>query len=74
MCHMFSSHVKLLVCCKFLLRTRKEIRTHVGDLDVAAVPCGFGRAIGNKVGLTLSPLYFELQKKIFCLLSILKCV
>jgi len=28
---------------------RKSIRTHVGDLDVAAVPCGFGRAIGNKV-------------------------
>ncbi|XP_013605714.1 PREDICTED: type I inositol polyphosphate 5-phosphatase 13-like isoform X1 [Brassica oleracea var. oleracea] len=32
------------------LWARKEIRTHVGDLDVAAVPCGFGRAIGNKGG------------------------
>ncbi|KAJ4914520.1 hypothetical protein Rs2_00070 [Raphanus sativus] len=37
------------------LWARKEIRTHVGDLDVAAVPCGFGRAIGNKgaVGLRI---------------------
>lgn len=23
----------------------------VGDIDAAAVPCGFGRAIGNKVNL-----------------------
>ncbi|KAK6914440.1 Endonuclease/exonuclease/phosphatase [Dillenia turbinata] len=32
---------------------RKSIRTHVGDVDAAAVACGFGRAIGNKgaVGL-----------------------
>lgn len=28
---------------------RKTVRTHVGDLDVAAVACGLGRAIGNKV-------------------------
>ncbi|THF96360.1 hypothetical protein TEA_011987 [Camellia sinensis var. sinensis] len=28
---------------------RNNIRGHVGDVDVAAVPCGFGRAIGNKV-------------------------
>ncbi|KAJ0244997.1 Type I inositol polyphosphate 5-phosphatase 13 [Hirschfeldia incana] len=35
------------------LWARKEIRTHVGDLDVAAVPCGFGRAIGNKGGVGL---------------------
>ncbi|KAF5959225.1 hypothetical protein HYC85_000434 [Camellia sinensis] len=27
---------------------RNNIRGHVGDVDVAAVPCGFGRAIGNK--------------------------
>ncbi|KAL8166219.1 hypothetical protein V2J09_007718 [Rumex salicifolius] len=34
---------------------RKKLRTHVGDVDVAAVPCGFGRAIGNKgaVGLRI---------------------
>ncbi|CAG7874887.1 unnamed protein product [Brassica rapa] len=35
------------------LWVRKDIRTHVGDLDVAAVPCGFGRAIGNKGGVGL---------------------
>lgn len=28
---------------------RNNIRGHVGDVDVAAVPCGLGRAIGNKV-------------------------
>lgn len=33
----------------FLSRVRKSIRTFVGDLDVAAVACGLGRAIGNKV-------------------------
>ncbi|XP_058217182.1 type II inositol polyphosphate 5-phosphatase 15 [Rhododendron vialii] len=34
---------------------RDNIRDHVGDVDVAAVPCGFGRAIGNKgaVGLRM---------------------
>ncbi|KAK9288500.1 hypothetical protein L1049_016959 [Liquidambar formosana] len=34
---------------------RKSIRPHVGDIDAAAVPCGFGRAIGNKgaVGLRM---------------------
>ncbi|CAB4316147.1 unnamed protein product [Prunus armeniaca] len=34
---------------------RNNIRTHVGDVDAAAVPCGFGRAIGNKgaVGLRI---------------------
>ncbi|KAK1356385.1 type I inositol polyphosphate 5-phosphatase 12 [Heracleum sosnowskyi] len=30
---------------------RKTLRTHVGDLDVGAVPCGLGRAIGNKGGV-----------------------
>lgn len=33
-------------------RVRKTLRTHVGDLDVGAVPCGLGRAIGNKVYTT----------------------
>ncbi|KAF5770434.1 putative phosphoinositide 5-phosphatase transcription factor WD40-like family [Helianthus annuus] len=34
---------------------RYNIRGHVGDIDVAAVPCGFGNAIGNKgaVGLRM---------------------
>ncbi|KAL8517865.1 hypothetical protein ACS0TY_009249 [Phlomoides rotata] len=34
---------------------RNSIRGHVGDADVAAVPCGLGRAIGNKgaVGLRM---------------------
>ncbi|XP_071705954.1 type II inositol polyphosphate 5-phosphatase 15-like isoform X2 [Rutidosis leptorrhynchoides] len=32
-----------------------DIRVNVGDIDVAAVPCGFGNAIGNKgaVGLRM---------------------
>ncbi|XP_058097970.1 type II inositol polyphosphate 5-phosphatase 15-like isoform X2 [Magnolia sinica] len=34
---------------------RKNLRPFIGDVDAAAVPCGFGRAIGNKgaVGLKL---------------------
>ncbi|KAL6956152.1 phosphoinositide 5-phosphatase [Sarracenia purpurea var. burkii] len=34
---------------------RNNIRGHAGDVDVAAIPCGFGRAIGNKgaVGLRM---------------------
>ncbi|KAJ0612577.1 putative inositol-polyphosphate 5-phosphatase transcription factor WD40-like family [Helianthus annuus] len=32
---------------------RKSLRTHVGDLDVAAVACGLGRTIGNKGGVGL---------------------
>ncbi|XP_042013607.1 type II inositol polyphosphate 5-phosphatase 15-like isoform X1 [Salvia splendens] len=34
---------------------RNNIQGHVGDVDVAAVPCGLGRAIGNKgaVGLRM---------------------
>ncbi|XP_042017413.1 type II inositol polyphosphate 5-phosphatase 15-like isoform X3 [Salvia splendens] len=34
---------------------RNNIQSHVGDVDVAAVPCGLGRAIGNKgaVGLRM---------------------
>jgi len=36
--------------CTFLCsRVRKNLRMHVGDLDVAAVACGLGRTIGNKV-------------------------
>ncbi|XP_068646942.1 type I inositol polyphosphate 5-phosphatase 12-like [Aristolochia californica] len=34
---------------------RKHLRPNIGDVDAAAVPCGFGRAIGNKgaVGLRM---------------------
>ncbi|XP_010250258.1 PREDICTED: type I inositol polyphosphate 5-phosphatase 12-like isoform X2 [Nelumbo nucifera] len=34
---------------------RKSLKSYIGDVDAAAVPCGFGRAIGNKgaVGLRL---------------------
>lgn len=32
-----------------MFRVRRNVSCHVGDVDVAAVPCGFGRAIGNKV-------------------------
>lgn len=34
---------------------RNNLRAHVGDVDAAAVPCGFGRTIGNKgaVGLRM---------------------
>ncbi|XP_039067974.1 type I inositol polyphosphate 5-phosphatase 12-like [Hibiscus syriacus] len=35
------------------LWVRKNLRMHVGDIDAAAVPCGFGRAIGNKGGVGL---------------------
>ncbi|KAK6118951.1 hypothetical protein DH2020_047289 [Rehmannia glutinosa] len=31
---------------------RKNLRTHVGDLDVAAVACGLGRAIGGVAGVS----------------------
>ena len=34
-------------------RVRNSLRTHVGDLDVGAVACGLGRAIGNSF-LTVS--------------------
>ncbi|XP_051203092.1 type II inositol polyphosphate 5-phosphatase 15 isoform X1 [Lolium perenne] len=32
---------------------RTDLKPHVGDVDAAAVPCGFGRAIGNKGGVGL---------------------
>ncbi|CAA2992659.1 type I inositol polyphosphate 5-phosphatase 12-like [Olea europaea subsp. europaea] len=38
---------------------RKTVRTHVGDLDVAAVACGLGRAIGNKGGVGLRLRVFD---------------
>lgn len=35
--------------CKVSVRVRNTLKPHAGDVDAAAVPCGFGRAIGNKV-------------------------
>ncbi|KAG7012847.1 Type I inositol polyphosphate 5-phosphatase 12 [Cucurbita argyrosperma subsp. argyrosperma] len=35
------------------LWVRKSVRMNVGDVDAGAVPCGFGRAIGNKGGVGL---------------------
>ncbi|KAG0465609.1 hypothetical protein HPP92_019773 [Vanilla planifolia] len=36
-------------------QARKNLKQHIGDVDAAAVPCGLGRAIGNKgaVGLRI---------------------
>ena len=39
----------LYIMNKLCFRIRNSIRRHVGDVDVAAVPCGWGRASGNKV-------------------------
>ncbi|XP_030937887.1 type I inositol polyphosphate 5-phosphatase 12 isoform X2 [Quercus lobata] len=35
------------------LWVKKDLRPFVGDIDAGAVPCGFGRAIGNKGGVGL---------------------
>ncbi|XP_047333664.1 type II inositol polyphosphate 5-phosphatase 15 [Impatiens glandulifera] len=32
---------------------RSNVKCNIGDVDVAAVPCGFGRAIGNKGAVAL---------------------
>jgi hypothetical protein len=48
--------INFIVCrilyCEFSIRVRKNLRKHVGDVDAGAVPCGFGRAIGNKVRMS----------------------
>ncbi|XVE76660.1 hypothetical protein DITRI_Ditri12bG0191800 [Diplodiscus trichospermus] len=41
------------------LWVRKNLRMHVGDTDAGAVPCGFGRAIGNKGGVGLRIRVFD---------------
>ncbi|XP_022744557.1 type II inositol polyphosphate 5-phosphatase 15 isoform X2 [Durio zibethinus] len=45
---------------------KDNLKPHVGDIDAAAVPCGFGRAIGNKgaVGLRL-----RVYDRIFCFVN-----
>ncbi|XP_049397510.1 type I inositol polyphosphate 5-phosphatase 13-like isoform X1 [Solanum stenotomum] len=45
---------------------RKTLRVHVGDLDVAAVACGLGRAIGNKGGVGLRLRVFD---RIMCFVN-----
>ena len=35
-------------------RVRNNVKAYIGDVDAAAVPCGFGYAIGNKVCLFIS--------------------
>lgn len=45
--------VPLIISFVSNFRVRKNLRTHVGDVDAAAVPCGFGRAIGNKVSMCI---------------------
>ena len=37
-------------------RVKKDIRSFVGDVDAAAVACGFGRTFGNKVRNSRSTL------------------
>ncbi|KAL5993496.1 hypothetical protein ACLOJK_014421 [Asimina triloba] len=41
---------------------RKNLRPHIGDVDAAAVPCGLGRAIGNKSRGTGGPLEKSREK------------
>lgn len=45
---------------------RNDLRSHVGDIDVAAVPCGFGRAIGNKGAVGLRMRVYD---RIFCFVN-----
>ncbi|MCD9642419.1 hypothetical protein HAX54_029245 [Datura stramonium] len=45
---------------------RKTLRAHVGDLDVAAVACGLGHAIGNKGGVGLRLRVFD---RIMCFVN-----
>jgi len=47
------------------VRARKSIRLHIGDVDAAAVACGFGRAIGNKVPSPLTHLLCMFKHHIF---------
>ncbi|XP_057527554.1 type I inositol polyphosphate 5-phosphatase 13-like isoform X2 [Amaranthus tricolor] len=45
---------------------RKNMRMHAGDLDVAAVACGFGRTIGNKGGVGLR---LRVHDRILCFVN-----
>jgi hypothetical protein len=45
-------------------RVRNSLKAHVGDVDAAAVPCGFGRAIGNKVRMSIFIVLYRQYKTI----------
>ncbi|KAI0510480.1 hypothetical protein KFK09_011082 [Dendrobium nobile] len=45
---------------------RKNLRPNVGDVDAAAVACGFGRAIGNKGAVGLRMRVFD---RVFCFVN-----
>ncbi|KAK9692239.1 hypothetical protein RND81_09G250900 [Saponaria officinalis] len=45
---------------------RNNLEAFVGDVDAAAVPCGFGRAIGNKGAVGLRMRIFD---RIFCFVN-----
>ncbi|GAB2294214.1 hypothetical protein Dimus_028432 [Dionaea muscipula] len=45
---------------------RRTLRTHVGDLDVAAVACGFGHMIGNKGGVGLR---LRVHDRVMCFIN-----
>lgn len=51
--HCFTNNYYFLIIDYSSSRVRHNLKAHVGDVDAAAVPCGFGRAIGNKVRLPL---------------------
>lgn len=53
----------------FYVRVKKNLRTNVGDVDAGAVPCGFGRAIGNKVCLSFKSLLVFIYKNYLILIS-----
>ena len=48
-------------------RARKSLKPYVGDVEAAAVPCGLGRAIGNKVydGIYVQTFKFLVVASIF---------
>lgn len=45
---------------------KTNITLHVGDVDAAAVPCGFGRAIGNKGAVALRVRVYD---RIMCFVN-----
>jgi len=44
----------------YFYRARKNLKPHFGDVDAAAVPCGLGHAIGNKVFDFLYYLWYQM--------------
>ncbi|XWS58889.1 hypothetical protein CRYUN_Cryun08bG0073700 [Craigia yunnanensis] len=45
---------------------KDNLKPHVGDIDAAAVPCGFGHAIGNKGAVSLRLRVYD---RIFCFVN-----